>query len=104
MLRRIDVFVTVALEDLHKELEPHYSDIGRPSIDRELMIRLIIGHCYSIRSERRLAHESRAGAPRNQGNKKIRMPTSTKGRGEASLLESTSERAMTSVTTAQLLV
>jgi transposase len=32
-LRRINVFVTVALEDLHKELEPHYSDIGLlPSI------------------------------------------------------------------------
>jgi transposase len=38
LLRRINVFVTVALADLHKELEPHYSDIGRPSIDPELMI------------------------------------------------------------------
>jgi len=33
LLRRINVFVTVALADLHKELEPHYSDIGRPSVD-----------------------------------------------------------------------
>ncbi len=33
LLRRIDVFVTAALADLHKELEPHYSDIGRPSVD-----------------------------------------------------------------------
>jgi transposase len=50
--------VTVALEDLHKELEPHYSDIGRPSVDPELMIRmLIIGYCYGIRSERRLTQE-----------------------------------------------
>ena len=28
-LRCIDVFVTAALADLHKELEPQYSDIGR---------------------------------------------------------------------------
>jgi hypothetical protein len=40
----------------------HYSDIGRPSIDQELMIRLIIGYCYGIRSERRLAQE--VGLPR----------------------------------------
>src|SRR5215510_4571299 len=43
---------------LHKELEPHYSDIGRPSIDPELMIRmLIVGYCYGIRSERMLCQE-----------------------------------------------
>jgi Transposase domain (DUF772) len=52
------VFVTAALADLHKELEPHYSDIGRPSVDPELMIRmLIVGYCYGIRSERRLTEE-----------------------------------------------
>jgi hypothetical protein len=31
----MNVFVGVALADLHKEhkkLEPHYSDIGRPSV------------------------------------------------------------------------
>ena len=27
LLRRMNVFVAVALTDLHKELEPHYSDI-----------------------------------------------------------------------------
>jgi transposase len=54
----MNVFVTVALADLHKELEPHYSDIGRPSIDPELMIRmLIVGYCYGIRSERKLTQE-----------------------------------------------
>lgn len=58
LLRRIDVFVTAALGDLHKELEPHYSDIGRPSVDPELMIRmLIVGYCCGIRSERRLTQE-----------------------------------------------
>src|SRR5262245_33245754 len=58
LLRRMNVFVTVVLADLHKELEPHYSDIGRPSIDPELMIRmLIVGYCYGIRSERKLTQE-----------------------------------------------
>jgi transposase len=58
LLRRMNVFMTVALADLHKELEPYYSDIGRPSIDPELMIRmLIVGYCYGIRSERRLCQE-----------------------------------------------
>jgi transposase len=33
LLRRIDVFVTAALADLHHELEPYYSEIGRPSVD-----------------------------------------------------------------------
>jgi hypothetical protein len=28
LLRRMNVFVMVALADLHKELEPHYSAIG----------------------------------------------------------------------------
>ena len=58
LLRRMNVFVTVALADLHKELEPYYSDIGRPSVDPELMIRmLIVGYCYGIRSERKLCQE-----------------------------------------------
>jgi transposase len=58
LLRRIDVVVTAALTDLHRELEPYYSEIGRPSVDPELMIRmLILGYCYGIRSERRLPQE-----------------------------------------------
>jgi transposase len=37
---------------------PFYSDTGRPSIDPELMIRmLIIGYTHGIRSERRLCEE-----------------------------------------------
>jgi transposase len=55
-LRSIDRFV--ALEDLRRELAPYYSSIGRPSVDPELMIRmLIIGYCFGIRSERRLCEE-----------------------------------------------
>jgi len=58
LLRRINVFVTTALADLHNGLESFYSDIGRPSVDPELMIRmLVVGYCYGIRSERRLTQE-----------------------------------------------
>ena len=41
-----------------QHLAPFYSEIGRPSIDPELMIRmLIVGYCFGIRSERRLCEE-----------------------------------------------
>ena len=40
------------------ELAPHYSHIGRPSIDPVLMIRmLIVGYVFAIRSERALCRE-----------------------------------------------
>jgi transposase len=55
-LRAIDRFVD--LSDLRRHLASFYSAIGRPSIDPELMIRmLIVGYCYGIRSERRLCEE-----------------------------------------------
>jgi hypothetical protein len=55
LLRAIDRFVE--LSDIRRQLEPFYSAIGRPSVDPELMIRmLLIGYC-SIRSERRLCEE-----------------------------------------------
>jgi transposase len=58
LLRRLDVFVTTVLTDLHEQLQPFYSDIGRPSIDPELMMRmLIVGYCYGIRHERELCEE-----------------------------------------------
>src|SRR6202795_2348252 len=57
-LRRIDVFVTPVLADIRGQLEPYYSEIGRPSVDPELMTRmLIVGYCYGLRSERRLTQE-----------------------------------------------
>jgi len=56
LLRSIDRFVQ--LDGLRRELSPFYSAIGRPSIDPELMIRmLIVGYCFGIRSERRLCEE-----------------------------------------------
>jgi len=58
LLRRINSVVTRVLAELREQLMPFYSDIGRPSIDPELMIRmLIVGYCYGIRSERRLCEE-----------------------------------------------
>src|SRR4249919_3102499 len=56
LLRSIDRFVE--LDELRRELAPFYSNLDRPSIDPELMIRmLIVGYCFGIRSERRLCDE-----------------------------------------------
>jgi transposase len=56
LLRGIDQFLD--LSDLRQHLAPFYSPMGRPSIDPELMIRmLIVGYCFGIRSERRLCEE-----------------------------------------------
>lgn len=56
LLRRIDRCLDFS--GLHQHLAEHYSQIGRPSIDPELMLRmLVIGYCYGIRSERRLCEE-----------------------------------------------
>jgi transposase len=58
LLRRINPVVTRILVELREKLASFYSEIGRPSIDPELMIRmLIVGYCYGIRSERRLCEE-----------------------------------------------
>jgi transposase len=56
LLRKIDKVLDLGW--LRAELAPFYSHTGRPSVDPELMIRmLIVGYCYSIRSERRLCRE-----------------------------------------------
>ena len=56
LLRRLDAVLDLAW--LRAELAPFYSHTGRPSVDPELMIRmLLVGYCYSIRSERRLCQE-----------------------------------------------
>jgi transposase len=50
--------VLVDLSWVHAELAPHYSHLGRPSIDPVLMIRmLILGYVFAIRSERMLCRE-----------------------------------------------
>ena len=59
LLRRINPIVTGILADLREKLAPFYSDIGRPSIDPELMIRmLIIGYCYGSARRESFARKS----------------------------------------------
>jgi len=56
LLRGIHQFLDLSAFRTH--LEPFYSPIGRPSIDPELMVRmLVVGYCFGIRSERRLCEE-----------------------------------------------
>ena len=56
LLRQIDG--VLALNELRDWLKPFYSAIGRPSVDPELMVRmLLVGYCFGIRSERRLCQE-----------------------------------------------
>ena len=56
VVRRIDA--ALDLTWLRSELASHYSLMGRPSIDPELMIRmLVVGYVFAIRSERLLCRE-----------------------------------------------
>jgi len=56
LLRDIDQVLD--LSNLREHLAPYYSHTGRPSVDPELMIRmLLIGYCCGIRSERQLCYE-----------------------------------------------
>ena len=56
LVRKIDT--ALDLSWLRSELAPHYSSMGRPSIDPELMIRmLVVGYVFAIRSERLLCRE-----------------------------------------------
>src|SRR4029453_15747521 len=53
VLRSIDRFVD--LSDVRAHLAPFYSSTGRPSVDPELLIPMLIAaFCYGIRWERRL--------------------------------------------------
>ena len=56
LVRKIDA--ALDLSWLRSELAPHYSFMGRPSIDPELMIRmLVVGYVFAIRSERLICRE-----------------------------------------------
>ena len=56
LLRVIDKFADLGF--VREHLKDYYSHTGRPSIDPELMIRmLLVGYGYGIRSERRLCEE-----------------------------------------------
>ena len=53
-----EIAAVLDLSWVHAELAPHYSSIGRPSIDPVLIIRmLIVGYVFAIRSERLLCRE-----------------------------------------------
>ncbi len=56
LVRRLDAVLDLSW--LRTELAPYYSHTGCPSVDPELMIRImLLGYCYSIRSDRRLCQE-----------------------------------------------
>ena len=56
LVRAIDA--ALDLSWLRSELAPHYSSMGRPSIDPELMIRmLVVGYVFALRSERLICRE-----------------------------------------------
>jgi transposase len=56
LLRQLDQ--VLAFDRIRAALAPHYSHTGRPSVDPELMLRImLIGYAYGIRSERRLCEE-----------------------------------------------
>ena len=56
LVRKIDA--ALDLSWLRNEVAPHYSPMGRPSIDPELMIRmLVVGYVFAIRSERLICRE-----------------------------------------------
>ena len=56
LLRRVDAALDFGF--VWQALAPHYSSTGRPSVDPELMMRmLLVGYLHGIRSERRLCGE-----------------------------------------------
>ena len=58
LVRKLDAVLD--FDPIREQLAPFYSETGRPSVDPELMIRmLLLGYCYSIRSERKLCEEVR---------------------------------------------
>src|SRR6267143_1494593 len=58
LLRLIEKHVSFAF--VREKLKDSYSETGRPSIDRELLLRiLLIGYLYGITSERKLVEELR---------------------------------------------
>ena len=58
LLRLIDRHVD--LDFIRAKLKNSYSDMGRPSIDPELLLRmLLVGYLYGVTSERKLAEELR---------------------------------------------
>ena len=58
LLRQIDQHID--LDFIRAKLKNSYSDMGRPSIDPELLLRmLLVGYLYGVTSERKLVEELR---------------------------------------------
>ena len=76
-MRKIDT--ALELSWLRSELAPHYSSMGRPSIDPELMIRmLIVGYVFAIRSERLPCREVQVTLPiAGSANSASKVPSRT---------------------------
>ncbi|MGA2730858.1 MAG: transposase [Terracidiphilus sp.] len=56
LLRLVDRHISFA--SVREKLKDSYSEIGRPSIDPELLLRiLLIGYLYGVTSERKLVEE-----------------------------------------------
>lgn len=56
LLRRIDAILDLSF--VREVMAPHYARGGRPSVDPELLIRmLLVGYLYGVRSERRLCED-----------------------------------------------
>ena len=56
LLRRIDTILDLSF--VPEPMAPHYARGGRPSVDPELLLRmLLVGYLYGVRSERRLCEE-----------------------------------------------
>ena len=56
LLRRIDAILDLSF--VREVMAPHYARGGRPSVDPELLLRmLLVGYLYGVRSERRLCED-----------------------------------------------
>jgi transposase len=55
LVRKIDA--ALDLSWLRSELAPHYSSMGRPSIDPVMIRMLVVGYVFAIRSERLICRE-----------------------------------------------
>ena len=75
LVRKIDT--ALDLSWLRSELAPHYSSMGRPSIDPELMIRmLVVGYVFAVRSERLICREVQVNlAYRGSANSASKTPS-----------------------------
>ena len=77
LLRSMDRFVN--LDEARAHLAPFYSNTGRPSIDPELLIRmLLVGYCYGIRIfPDKQGIRFSAGARVRTSSIRAKLPTST---------------------------